>query len=86
MVTKTTTWKCYQLCNFWVKKEKACKQTSIYTHFVCVLKCKPVCVCNCIVKSPHLDERSYVHIYTHSSSVVLCWSRTGLGVQRLTPV
>lgn len=78
MVTKTMTWKCYQLCHFWVIKE-ACKQTSRYTHFVCVLQCKPVCVCNCIVKSPPLDEVSYVHIYTHSSSGVLSRSRTGLG-------
>lgn len=78
MVTKTMTWKCYRLCNFWVKKEKACKQTSIYTHFVCVLECKPVCVCNCIVKS-HFNGISYVYICTCSSSGVLCRSRTGLG-------
>lgn len=79
MVTKTMTWKCYQLCNFGVIKEEACRQTSIYTHFVCVLECKPVGVCNCIVKSPPLDEINYVHIYTPISSGVLCKSRTGLG-------
>lgn len=54
MVTKTMTWKCYQLCSFCVKKQLA-NRLLVYTRFVCVLKCKPVCARSCIVKSPCLD-------------------------------